>query len=268
MTLLTTWRDWRFDSPPFLLAGDETLLSGPRSSTRAVVHQSWQSFIGGGDFGVRGDTRFHLSLVPLPFVGDVEHAKIVVLLLNPGLEPDDYFGEFQVPGFRDRLIDNLRQDFSRTEYPFVFLDPAISWHSGYRWWHGKFQRVIASLAGSWDVSYADARLHLAKIMACVELVPYHSVSYALSGKVRGGLRSAELACDYVHTVLRPRSEAGETLIVVTRHSSTWGLPESAHVVSYSGSETRAAHLTPTSRGGQRIVEFLCELRPNPKVSLS
>ena len=77
-----------------------------------------------GDFGVPGDTRFHLGLVPAPFAGDIGRAKVIVLLLNPGPEPDDYFGEHKVPGFRDRLICNLRQDFSRTECPFVYLDPA------------------------------------------------------------------------------------------------------------------------------------------------
>ena len=115
----------------------------------------------------------------MPFAGDIEKARVIVLLLNPGLEPDDYFAEYRVPGFRDRLICSLRQDFSRTEHPFVSLDPAISWHSGYRWWHGKFQSVMASLAKEWNVSYADARRHFSKILGCVELVPYHSVSYGL-----------------------------------------------------------------------------------------
>jgi hypothetical protein len=93
-------------------------------------------------------------------------------------------------------------------------------------------------------------------MACVELIPYHSVKYDLPERIRRKLRSAELACDFVHGVLRPRSDAGEVLIVVTRQSLAWGLAESKHVITYSGSETRAAHLTPTSRGGRRIVEFV------------
>jgi hypothetical protein len=179
MELLTAWRDYEFNSPPYLLGGDDPLLSKPRSRAHVAIHLSWESFIEEKDFGVPGDTRLHLGLVPVPFAGDIERAKVIVLLLNPGLEPDDYFGEYKVPGFRDRLICNLRQDFSRTEYPFVYLDPAISWHSGYRWWHGKFQRVIAALAKAWGVSYGDARRHFAKVIACVELVPYHSVSYSL-----------------------------------------------------------------------------------------
>ena len=93
MGLLTTWRDWKFSAPPYLLGGDDTLLSKPRSKAQVVIHSSWESFIGEGDFGVPGDTRFHLGLVPVPFAGNVKRAKVIVLLLNPGLEPDDYFGE-------------------------------------------------------------------------------------------------------------------------------------------------------------------------------
>jgi hypothetical protein len=261
MSLLTAWRDWKSDSPPFYLAGDEELASGSKSSALMANYSSWEAFTRDPDFGKSGDRRFHLGLVPVPFTGDLERAKVVLLLLNPGLEPGDYSGEMKVPGFRDRLADNLRQDFSTTEFPFVYLDPAVAWHPGYRWWHGKFQRVIADLAKLWHVSYADARRHFAKTMACVELVPYHSVSYSLSDRIRESLRSTRLAREYVRTVLRPRSEAGEVLIVVTRQDKAWGLAESKHVITYSGSERRAAHVTPRSRGGGKIVEFLTDLGP-------
>ncbi len=254
--LLDAWRKWNCGSHPFVLAGDEYLLVGPKS--RALVappYSSWDALTQDSDFGRSGDRRLHLDLVPVPFTGDVERAKVVLLLLNPGLEPGDYFGEFEVPGFRARLVDNLHQDFSKTEYPFVYLDPAFAWHPGYRWWHGKFQGVIAALAKQWHASYADARCHFAKIMACIELVPYHSVSYGLPEKICKQLPSVRLARDYVRDVLRSRSESGDVLIVVTRKSSMWELDKSNNVIIYNGSETRAAHLTPKSRGGAGIVPF-------------
>jgi len=256
MDLLKAWHGWEFRDPPYLLKGDEAL---PRE--RSILHPSWESFIGQPTFGTLGDTRFHLGLLPLPFAGDLKRARVVVLLLNPGLEPADYFAEWRVPGFRNQLIRNLRQDFSQTQYPFVYLDPSISWHSGYRWWHGKFQGVIDALARKWESSFADARHHFSKILACIELVPYHSVSYALSDRVCEQLQSVRLARKYVHDFLRPRAEAGQVLIVVTRRCDKWELEESSHVIKYSGSETRAAHLGPDSRGGKRIVEFARDLRP-------
>lgn len=71
----------------------------------------------------------------------------------------------------------------------------------------------------------------------------------------------KLLCPYVEEGLGPHAEAGEALMVVTRHSAKWGLPESSHVIRYMGSEKRAAHLTPNSRGGKRIAAFARERRP-------
>lgn len=249
--LLKAWRDFECGSPPFLLAGDEVLLPSSGSRTSAF-YSSWESFAGDSRFGEQGSERFHLDLIPVSFAGDLCHAKVVILLLNPGLDPADYFGEFKVPGFRDRVVNNLRQDFRNTEYPFLYLDPAFSWHSGYRWWHGKFQRIIAEISKSRNISYAEARRYLSKVLASVELVPYHSFTYGLSDARRRQLRSANLACDYVKNILRPRSEAGDVLIVVTRQSRTWDLVASTNIVIYSGPETRASHLPQKAKAVKRF----------------
>lgn len=259
MSLLNVWREWEIGSPPYILKGDDVLLSRAGADSRIAVNPSRESYTQRDDFGRPGDIRLHLNLIPIPFVGDLARARIVVLLLNPGLEPDDYFAEFTVPGFRDRLLDNLRQEFKHPRYPFVYLDPALSWHSGYRWWHGKFQGLIAALSATWGTTYADSRARFAQLLACIELVPYHSVNYRLSSAIRRELRSVRIAREYVHEVLWPRSQTGEILIIVTRHTAEWRLSESSHVIAYAGSETRAAHLTPASRGGRRILEFAREL---------
>jgi hypothetical protein len=128
--------------------------------------------------------------------------------------------------------------------------------------HGKFRGVIDDLAKLWHVDYAEGRRHFAKIVACVELVPYPSVRYNLPDKIRDSLRSTQLARQYINAILRSRSEAGDVLIIVTRQNKSWGLGESKHVITYSGSETRAASLTPRSRGGGKIVEFLSKLGPS------
>lgn len=252
-----------FGSPPYLLKGDETLLK-QRNSPLTVTRSSWDSFIADKDFGATGDTRFHLGLIPVPFAGNLRNAKIFVLLLNPGLEPNDYFGELRVPGCRERLIRNLRQEFIGVEYPFLYLDPSFSWHSGYRWWHGKFQKIIQELSEQRQTSYAQARRYLSKLLASVELVPYHSFSYKLSPAVQRQLHSQELACSFVKNVLQPRARAGEILMVITRKATVWDLASSKYIVVYKGSQTRAAHLTPQSKGGKRILEFLTQISsPQP-----
>ena len=256
MNLLTAWRDFRVDSPPFLLDEDKPLLL-PSADKLIARFDSWQKFTEDSNFGRSSDTKLHDRLLPIPFIGDVKNAKVVLLLLNPGLEPADYFGEFEVRGFRERLERNLRQEFREAEYPFFYLDPDISWHSGYRYWNGKFRGLINELA-SRDSTCAETRLRFSQVVACIEMVPYQSAKYGLPEPVRRKLRSVELAHDYVNDVLRPRSEAGEVLIVVMRHSKEWGLSKVKNVVVYEGAARRAAHLTPNSEGGKRILKFLRE----------
>ena len=128
--LVEGWQAAAAGTPPLLFPGDEFLLEEGCSS-EVVLHDSFDSFIRSPDFDIRARRELHLGLVPQPFMGDLDRARVFILLSNPGLSPDDYFAECQQPAFADRLIDNLRQQNQRHEYPFLFLDPSYSWHAGF-----------------------------------------------------------------------------------------------------------------------------------------
>ena len=66
---------------------------------------------------------FDLSLLPVPYGGDLQVAEIFVLLLNPGFAFADYYAETRVPEYRHRLERTLAQDFDGTDFPFLWLDP-------------------------------------------------------------------------------------------------------------------------------------------------
>jgi hypothetical protein len=85
------------------------------------------------------------------------------------------------------------------------------------------------------------------------LLPYHSTSFHDGGQWLKKLPSVQLARSFVHDVLVPRVRRGEATIVVTRKARLWRLPKLRGIVHYEGSESRAAHLSPTSRGGQAIL---------------
>ncbi len=259
--LLTAWRDWVPEAPPYVLAGDEVLLRPDRGSRVVTVHEPWTGYVGGSEFGAAPDSRLHLGLLPIPFAGDLKAARVVILLLNPGLAPIDYFAETEVPAFRERLLANLRQDFAGLDHPFVYLDPIFSWHTGYSWWHGKLRGVIGELAQRWGTSFAQARRAIAQRIAALELVPYHSANFRVPPAVLTRLRSADLARAYVRDVLAPQAAAGQMLLVVARQDRVWQIAAGENVVVYSGAEARAAHLTPSSRGGSRILEMLAAAGP-------
>ena len=119
--------------------------------------------------------------MPHPYAGDVRNASVYILMLNPGVGWQDYFGEYEVPAFKNAVLATLRQRMAKNQLPFMYLDPQFAWHGGFGWWHGKLAGVIAELSKRWNIPFAEARVRLARELASVELVPYHSESYDNAG---------------------------------------------------------------------------------------
>lgn len=254
--LLDRWGEWRAGSAPYILDADRDLLASKRSIDASVVRTSWRQAFSADDFCAPGDARLHLGLLPQPFIGDLQHASIYLLLLNPGLSPDDYFGEYEVPSFGDAMVANLKQQFSNNSLPFLFLDPQYSWHSGFAWWHSKLAHVIVQLAQAWRISFAAARARLGASLASIELFPYHSASFRDADGWLRNLPSAKLARAFVRDVVMPRVQQRQAIVIVTRKFQEWDLPHVEGVVVYSAAEARAAHLTPDSPGGHAILGHL------------
>ena len=254
--LLQAWARWRPSSPPFVLDLDSERLKALQGARRIVVWRSWKEATQAPDFCAPGDTRLHLGLLPFPFCGNLERASIYILLLNPGLGPHDYYGEYEVPEYRAALLANLLQQPRSGTTPFLFLDPQFAWHGGFDWWHGKLEKVIQRLAIGWEVSFAEARERLGSTLACIELLPYHSSMFKDTGGWLGKLRSVDLARTFVREYVLPRVQRDQAIVIVTRKVSAWNLPEIDGVVTYSPAQARAAHLTPASPGGRAILDHL------------
>jgi hypothetical protein len=254
--LLDAWSKWSEASVPYVLEEDKEVLNSIRSTKSTVAYKSWAEVYKSKDFAAPGDTRLHLGLLPHPFCGDVENAEIYILMLNPGYGPHDYFGEFEVPEYRKAVLANLKQSFTSETLPFFLLDPQFSWHGGFNWWHGKFAGVINKLAQSKGMSFAEARAELARKIASIELLPYHSTSFRDGDHWIRDLHSVKLAREYVKGHVLPRVASDKAIAIVTRQASVWNLPEHSGVIRYSGQQARAAHLSPSSPGGKAILEHI------------
>jgi hypothetical protein len=115
--------------------------------------------------------------------------------------------------------------------------------------------LINEFSNRRQISYGEARRTVQKAIAAVELVPYHSENFAVPLRVYRDLRSVQLAQSFA----RELAGRNDCLVIVTRQSREWKLNElgpAKHVVHYTGSQSRAAHLTPDSPGGSRILDFL------------
>jgi hypothetical protein len=200
------------------------------------------------------DGDFHFSLLPAPYVGNLAEADVFILLLNPGFSPGDYFGEYERTDFKEALKQNLKQEFSGVQYPFLYLDPRFCWHPGFRWWEAKLRKTLRHVADAQHKgNYLLALKAAPQRIASIELVPYHSRRFA-GGKLEAKLESALSAKAWVRDCLIPRALDGELVIVATYK---WHLKNHRdHVVSLSRFQALAAPLTPTTKGGRLILAQL------------
>lgn len=119
--LVEFWSACDLSSPPFAHPDDRSALDlGADAREQSLI--GFEDFVAGPRFGDYGDQHFHLSLLPVPYAGDLARAEIFLLQLNPGFSLSDYH-ELRAPSFKRRLERNLRQELDGEEFPFLFLDP-------------------------------------------------------------------------------------------------------------------------------------------------
>lgn len=190
-------------------------------------------------FGVRSDKTLHLNLLPVPYGGDLRAADIVLLFLNPRLSFPDYHLETS-PAYLKAHGDTIRQSLTGYEFPFIWLDPKLSWHSGYAYWDSRLHHTIKLIADrKFDGVYFKALRDLARRLAVIQLVPYRSLDYPTG--LDGQLMSSIAARDCVK-----RLEAEGRTIIPMRKARDWGS-------AASWRPNRKAWMTPKTEAGKAIL---------------
>jgi hypothetical protein len=193
----------------------------------------------------------------MPFAGDLNRADIFILALNPGFQFSNYWAEYKSYQYRECIERTLRQDFENVEFPFLSLDPALCWYSGFMYWEKKLRDVLLIIAETqFSGSYFDAMRSLAKRLAVIELIAYRSQSFA-AHKLIKQLPSTAIARNHVKSNLLPRAIRGEIAIIVTRQVASWGIEEdgvgSGCLCVYKGAQTHGSSLSSRSEGGRAIL---------------
>lgn len=251
--LIDYWKRCDFGSPPFLHPEDKPFLYQRNGTYIDDRNYDLGRFLASSRFGDFGDNRLHLSLYPSPYGGNLATADIVVLLLNPGFNLTDYYGETEVAGFRSRLLATLHQSLDDAEFPFMWLDPGLCWHGGFQWWEKKLRPILRRIAGHKGISYLEAMRDLSRRLAHVELVPYHSQNFAAGGLIRK-LPSVRTVKQFVKNNLEVAAANGSKTVIATRRIRDWDLASQTKIIIYSGGQTRGASLGPETPGGMAILE--------------
>lgn len=198
---------------------------------------------------------FQLSLYPSPYVGDLRNAKVIVLLLNPGFNTGDYYAELESTSFRRAQRNTVTQQLSNTEYKFFLLNPAFCWAPGFRWWEQKVRKIALKICDDRKISYRKALRLISSILAAIELVPYHSVSF---GK---GCRSLRTTVDELPSVkesiakVKRLAKNPAVTIYVARQWKRWdaGL-KGAEATVLSSNNARGVSFPVDSRIGKAILK--------------
>lgn len=202
-----------------------------------------------GQIAQGNGTRLHLGLTPVPYMGNIATASIYILMLNPGLKHSDYFAEQSSAAFRLALANNLHQKNLSQEFPFMLLDPQFSWHSGFEYWERKLSGITDTILRNGGAkSPREAMSKLAKKLACLELMPYHSRTFGDYSLLKK-LKSAQAMQAFAKDLVMHKAENDMATVIVTRGARHWNLPISPtkNVIVYECVEARAAHLTPKAK---------------------
>lgn len=248
--LINTWRNCSLNHPPYCLPDDQDIVL---AKSKRVPYFSFQDFIASEDFG-QASGKFHLGLMPQPFIGHLHKASVFLFMLNPGFSPGDYYALEHSKEFRQAVERNIHQLNQDDEYPFFYLNPSFSWTPGGAWWQNKFRFVAQHLISEGIChTFQKALQHISQQVACLELFPYYSKHFS---QPKYDLHSTSLLRQYVKEVVVPKAQNNEALLIITRQVKSWGLPANKNTVLYTGGQARAASLSLDSPGGDSIAQWL------------
>lgn len=211
------------ETAPFVLPGDQPLIE--RSNQRLTDKK-----------------RVRLDVLPVPFLGSLDSARVVLLALNPGYKDADR----QLFGTDKEYVEQNRRSLAFASSPsFFYLDRRFSETPGYNWWYTRLRQLI-------EVCGHDT---VAARTLCVEFFPYHSEEYGINMLVPSQRYGFWLVKQAV---------ARKKLIVVMRSETLWlrHVPELhsagyiARKVTKTGLPPRATHLSRVNLSGgdfERIV---------------
>lgn len=181
--------------------------------------RSWDDYVHSDRFG-RGtkDREPHFSLFPVPYMGNLEEAKVVLCLANPGFSPSDYRAE-EDQKFRNALRNNLSQRRG-LRYPFIALNPQFGWTMGFDWAERRLRSIVDRLTENGHCpNYIDALQKVSKDVAILELFPYHSRDTSALKGMSGNRRmpSVLAARDYLAELCTRRDK----ITIVMRRHKDW-----------------------------------------------
>jgi hypothetical protein len=166
--------------------------------------------------GTKFELRVEQGMLPEPYQGHINNAKVVFLMLNPCFDETDkkFYANKE---YYNEVIDTINQDLNK-EYPFSILHPKWSLSPASAYWRrqmGKYAEAISAITGT---SFEDGMKVVANNVATIELFPYHSKNW-MSTKSLMQIQSAKYSR---YLAKKAITEQGK-IVVCTRAIREWSM---------------------------------------------
>jgi len=168
----------------------------------------------------------HSNLFCLPFIGNIENAKFIILYGNPGLDLGDYDDEHK----NNDYIEKVKKNLQFKEEGFFCLDNISKNTGAYKYWREKkrFEKIINGYATKKNCTSSESFDFICRSTCLLESVAYHSPE---TPNLRpSDLPSSRLSKKLLHRYLLPKAREGKLLILSWRQSSFWDLKEEDNVI--------------------------------------
>ncbi|HAU29438.1 MAG TPA: hypothetical protein DCW68_04920 [Rhodospirillaceae bacterium] len=187
----------------------------------APVYDGFSDYRNKNPFPEQTNTIIQPSLLPVPYIGNLANAKIFILMGNPGFSAHDMLEREPAPlfeAFRQDVIKNLHQEFTpKDDFPFFYLNPTHSWHNGFIYWESRFREIAKQLQKDGGLtSCRDALSFMAKHIAVLQLVPYHSAKFPNRAAKLPSAQAMQKWADM-------RLSEDTTPAIIVRHESKWAI---------------------------------------------
>lgn len=176
--MINPWKDLSI-KPYYVATCDTAILSSPNYNTSEI--------------------RF--DAMPDPYCGNLDHAEVVFLALNPGFIDDDIDVNLNNKTFISENIKNYQHNAS---VPFFYLMDELSETGGYKWWKKHLNSLLKE-----GILFENLQQ---KIMN-IEYMPYHSVRYKHNNII---LPSQEYSFNLVRQAIKMNKQ-----IVIMRAKKYW-----------------------------------------------
>tara|TARA_B100001057_G_scaffold159610_1_gene160286 strand:+ start:173 stop:964 length:792 start_codon:yes stop_codon:yes gene_type:complete len=166
------------------------------------------------------------NLLVVPFFGDVENAKIYILMGNPGFHTGDYVDEIENKDYLELVNKNLKLELKT----FKSLHENAINTGGYRYWsqNGRIPKITKLLTELNKKDYSQNYEFVKNSICVIESIAYHSCNKPDNELYN--LPSSRFTKRLVNEHVQTKVNNGEAMCFVWRSVSFWNMQDNKNLL--------------------------------------